>query len=446
MPDPSDSLPNETSDRLSQEDASAHGGDTTEKLKIETENLRPSGAAYVAPFSVSTEFQIVFFQVLSSVYAGAHPLNIAISAAALLLLGSLGWALSLLPESYAPQLPASHFELESLQVSSLALETLSPKSPTLMGDAKTFGRLPIPSSWPALGMNGMVFVWQEMVSPWADLGQIQSVGAGRFWARLIGCLASLLVWSFAGTMICRSVASSTILGRSDGLESAKYARRHYWDAVLSIMTPLLLAIALAAPLAIAGLLLIGDWSSAIGSVIALPLLILCLPAAVILLGLLLAWPLMFPAIAIEGRDSFESISRSYAYALQRPLHLLMTAVAAAVIGGIVAWLFFCLAEVSLQFFYGALSWGSNVWEAEHIREIVSGVGANGEPLGGVSESFTAPTLRSAAGLVSWILRAAVYSIFWAAATAVYLLMRRYLDQAPLDQIYIEGQQKLNALE
>ena len=47
--------------------------------------------------------------------------------------------------------------------------------------------------------------------------------------------------------------------------------------------------------------------------------------AVLSLGMLAGWPLMWGAIAAEDSDAFDAISRSYAYTFQRPLHYLFYA-------------------------------------------------------------------------------------------------------------------------
>ncbi len=60
--------------------------------------------------------------------------------------------------------------------------------------------------------------------------------------------------------------------------------------------------------------------------------------AVLLLGLLFGWPLMWGTIGAEERgDVFEAFSRSYSYTFQRPLHYLFYAALATVYGGL-AWL------------------------------------------------------------------------------------------------------------
>ena len=79
--------------------------------------------------------------------------------------------------------------------------------------------------------------------------------------------------------------------------------------------------------------------------------------ALLLLGALFGWPLMWGAISAEGTDSFDALSRSYAYTFQRPLSYLFYAAVAAVIGWL-GWLLvqhFAAAVIWLS--YWAAGWG-----------------------------------------------------------------------------------------
>ena len=80
--------------------------------------------------------------------------------------------------------------------------------------------------------------------------------------------------------------------------------------------------------------------------------------ALLLLGLLFGWPLMWATISAEGTDSFDALSRSYAYVFQRPLHYLFYALVAGVIGWL-GWLLvqnFAAGVVWMG--YWAAGWGS----------------------------------------------------------------------------------------
>ncbi|MCC7084158.1 MAG: hypothetical protein IT427_04015 [Pirellulales bacterium] len=52
-----------------------------------------------------------------------------------------------------------------------------------------------------------------------------------------------------------------------------------------------------------------------------PVMLLCgFVLAILLVGFLFGWPLMWPTISAEGTDSFDALSRSYSYTYQRPVH------------------------------------------------------------------------------------------------------------------------------
>jgi len=79
--------------------------------------------------------------------------------------------------------------------------------------------------------------------------------------------------------------------------------------------------------------------------------------AVLLLGLLFGWPLMWAAISAEGTDAFDALSRSYAYVFQRPLNYLFYAFVAGVIGWL-GWLFVeNFAAAIIWMAYWAAGWG-----------------------------------------------------------------------------------------
>ncbi len=59
--------------------------------------------------------------------------------------------------------------------------------------------------------------------------------------------------------------------------------------------------------------------------------------SLLLVGVLLGWPLMWATISVEGTDSFDALSRTYAYVFQKPLRY-AAYIAIAVIIGLIGWL------------------------------------------------------------------------------------------------------------
>ena len=51
-------------------------------------------------------------------------------------------------------------------------------------------------------------------------------------------------------------------------------------------------------------------------------ILLGLMMAVLLIGALMGWPLMWATVSVEGTDAFDALSRSYAYVYHRPWRLL----------------------------------------------------------------------------------------------------------------------------
>ena len=97
--------------------------------------------------------------------------------------------------------------------------------------------------------------------------------------------------------------------------------------------------------------------------------------ALLLLGLGFGWPLMWATISTEGTDSFDALSRTYAYVFQRPLRYLFYVLVAGVIGWL-GWLLvetFAGAVIWLSFW--AAGWGSGAPRIDQIGPIqVGGLG------------------------------------------------------------------------
>ena len=85
---------------------------------------------------------------------------------------------------------------------------------------------------------------------------------------------------------------------------------------------------------IGGLLLKWNVSALLVAVFLPILLAACFGVAVLLLGLLFGWPLIWPTISTEGTDSFDGLSRSYSYTFQRPLVYLFFVLVAGLLGAL----------------------------------------------------------------------------------------------------------------
>lgn len=272
-------------------------------------------------------------------------------------------------------------------------------------------------------------VWRQLSSPFVRVfspetgfvGLVQSLAAG-LWA--------VLIWAWFGGALTRSaaleLAADERVGTQDLLDFVKRRWRAYLAAPLFPLLGVLLA---TVGIFVAGLLLNAGLTAWISAIVWPLLLVGGLMMAVLLLGLCFGWPLMWPTISSEGTDSFDALSRTYAYVFQKPLHYLFYVVVAALFG-MLGWLLvsnFAAAVISLTDW--AAGWGCG---AERFGKVVQC-----EPLGwGTGAALLIYVWRCCVKLVAV---GFLYSYFWTAATAIYFLLRRDVDATEMDEIYVEDE-------
>jgi hypothetical protein len=165
---------------------------------------------------------------------------------------------------------------------------------------------------------------------------------------------------------------------------------------------------------------------------------------------------MFPAIAYDGSDCFDAISRSFSYVYAKPWRMGLYTVVAAFYGAICyvfvrffVFLSLLLTNLFLQF---------GVWVQNSSKEMNKIAAIWPEPtftnLFGSSELVTASFLESVAiFLVHLYLLIAigliisfVISFYFSANTIIYALMRNRVDNTALEDIYTDFQIELTGSE
>jgi hypothetical protein len=152
--------------------------------------------------------------------------------------------------------------------------------------------------------------------------------------------------------------------------------------------------------------------------------------AILLLGALFGWPLMWATISTEGTDSFDALSRTYAYTFQRPLHYLFY----AIVAGFVGWLGWLLvvnfAAGVIWMGYWAAGWGLGLERLNAIMnagDTLPGLGASGVTL-----------LQFWTGCVKLLAVGYLFSYLWSASAAIYLLLRRDVDATEMDEVHLDA--------
>jgi hypothetical protein len=273
------------------------------------------------------------------------------------------------------------------------------------------------------------------------------VTLGQFMYLVVGGMLSLVIWSLIGGAITRTTALQ--LGREQRLGVRASLRFSLGKLLSYFSAPLypLMGVALfcGAMFLFVGLPMNADVGLLWAGLVWIFALIFGALMALLLLGLLFGWPLMWATISTEGSDAFDALSRSYAYTFQRPLHYLFFAIVAAVLGALTWMLVLQLGAFIVHFTWWAADWG--IFDEKRHGFALAVAAGDTQAL----EEFS-PLGRFGLrliGLCNSLVFAAAYSFsygyFWVAATAMYLLLRREVDHTETDEVYTDDEGELFGL-
>jgi hypothetical protein len=262
----------------------------------------------------------------------------------------------------------------------------------------------------------------------------------------------LAVWAFFGAALTRFAAVA--LARDEWLsfgQLTEYARGKWSNYFTAPLFPLGVVFFAAIPLALVGLLLRFELGMLLAGILWFVVLLGGLFMAVLLVGLFFGWPLMWATISAEGTDSFDALSRSYAYTYQRPLHYFFYYLAAALLGAL-GWAVVALfAAASIGLGNWGASWlaGSDISlaAADDRWATLIGGGAFASPhpvdagsLGSLGKAGQA-LIAFWVGVALTVATAFAFSYFWAATTAIYFLLRRQVDATEMDECYLPDERQ-----
>lgn len=293
---------------------------------------------------------------------------------------------------------------------------------------------------------------------------------------------SLAVWAFFGGVITR-IAAVQLTGkdRISLRQAVQFVADRYLSYLLSPLIPLGIVAVITVALILFGLLalipLVGD---ILLYGLLLPLVILAGVVMAILLVGLVGYPLMYTTLSVEGSDTFDALSRAYNYVFQSPWQYIGYSLVAVVYGAAVT--FFVVFVASLMVYLG--KWGVTqtpfnesanrrpdylfVYAPESFgwkELLLRGSPLEQNPVPGTDPDSGRKVVRyvpadparaeaykqtyywynwSGAGMVAFwlvlvflLMLGFIYSYYWSAATMIYLLMRRKVDEVDLDEVYLE---------
>ena len=321
--------------------------------------------------------------------------------------------------------PANHCPWTAID-SAVPDQPAMPEFPNpIAGDRPTLA----PTAWTAF--DPFFGAWAHLSRPlWETLSQPLS-GVRKPACLLLCGLWSLAIWAFFGGAITRIAAVELACEERVGMAAAARYAWSKWPSYFSgPLLPVIGALLAAVPVWLLGLLL---WTGSPGVLLAAlvwPLMLLAgLVMAMLLLGMIFGWPLMWGTISAEGSDSYDALGRCYSYVFRRPLQYLFYALVAAALG-VAGWLLvrsFAAGVIGLT--YWAVGCGAG---QDKINAIIQG----SESLGSVG-GFAAGVIRFWTGCVKLLAVGYIFGYFWTASTGIYFLLRRDVDATEMDEVFLD---------
>ena len=260
----------------------------------------------------------------------------------------------------------------------------------------------------------------------------------------------LAVMALAGGAICRVAALQFAGAERPGLrQAAGFGHRKFVSLFVAPLIPFAIVVVIGLFfIALPGL--IGSIPIA-GELLASLLLPLSLAAAFVIAGGLVAavpgTSLMFPAIAYEDSDSFDSISRSLSSVYSRPWHMGFYALVAVVYGAVCYVFVRFFAFLMLWTTYQFLQLGflnneklHSIWAEPTFADLLGTMTSATAPPDTWSLWIAWLLIRVWGMVIVGMVVAFLVSFCFSANTVIYALMRNRVDATPLDEIYIRPEE------
>jgi hypothetical protein len=301
-----------------------------------------------------------------------------------------------------------------------------------------------PGSW--WTESPLIKARNQMSAPFVGLFD-PSASFEEFVFLLLCALWELVVWAFFGAAITRSAAVA--LARDEQLswgQLTAYGRSKWAAYFTAPLFPLFGVLLAAIPLALFSLLLRFDLGLVVAGLFWFVALLGGLFMAILLVGLFFGWPLMWATISVEGTDSFDALSRSYAYTYQRPLHYFFYTLVAAVLGTL-GWLvvaLFAAATIGLTAWGASWLCGAGVapiaisdyrWNSLLVTGSAASNAIDPESVGGLGQ-IGLTLIGFWVNVVVMLAMGFAFSFFWTSTTAIYFLLRRQVDATEMDEVYL----------
>lgn len=315
--------------------------------------------------------------------------------------------------------------------------------------------------WAATGLpNAPVSLWLYLTRPFMELFHPDLTASG-FVQLLLCCLWELLVWGIFGGAISRIAALKFTRDEAPGFVAAlKYAVEKFASYSFAPMIALAGAGVFAVQLLILGWLMRISFFAMLAGLAWPFVLLLGFLMAILLIGALVGWPLMWATVSVEGTDAFDALSRSYAYTYQRPWRLLWYVLFAGFLAAASMFVVRLFAASAIELGNWSVDWGL---DEQMMNEVVKPkaplaeeptvappavvVATPGEepvtvvitPDAEEQPGVMLPIAKWAIGrwrlLVNALAAGYQAGFLWVSAVAVYLLLRRDIDGVEMNEVF-----------
>ncbi len=270
---------------------------------------------------------------------------------------------------------------------------------------------------------------------------------------LIFFVIKLIVIALACGAVCRIAALQFAKGEKPGLtEALRFSTKKFTSFFSAPLAPLGIIIFIGFFIFLLGLIGNIPWAGKPIMVIFMPLALLAGGLiAIVLIGAIAGFNLMFPAVAYDGSDAFDAISRSFSYIYAKPWRMGFYTIISAIYGAICyifvrlfALLLLWIARFFLQLgILGDNSKLKEIWqEPPTFTQLI--VQPNWAELRGL-ESFAAFLVYILLIAVVLLVVAFIVSFYFSANTIIYSLMRKAVDNTALEDVYLAAEQSSSEL-
>lgn len=261
-------------------------------------------------------------------------------------------------------------------------------------------------------------------------------------------LITLAVISIAGGAICRIAALQFARGEKPGLtEALRFSTKRFTSFFTAPLAPIAIMAFIGVFIFLLGLIgnipRVGELVVGIGMPLALGAGFLI---AVILIGAVVGFNLMFPAVAYDGSDCFDAISRSFSYVYARPWQMIFYTAIAAVYGSIcylfirvfaflTLWLTRWFLQIGLWVDSGTgeLNKLTAIWPKPEFSTLLGST----KPLAtNWTESVAVFLVHLFVLVVVGLVVSFIISFYFSANTVIYSLMRSRVDNTAREDIYM----------